>query len=261
VAGCELVFLRDYFGPGFQRMNTVFKFYYQVWILLGLAAAYGTLRVWEILGARPLPASARGEGSPSPARLERGPGGEAVRPLARGIFALVLVVLCASALVYPLVAGYARADRFQRRPTLDGIAYWEQVLPGDLPAIRWLQQQVTGAPVILEALPPDRAAYSEFNRVSAFTGLPTVIGWGQHERLWRGQPLYDEIARRQQDVEQAYRTPQPQEAEAILQKYNVQLVYVGPLERQTYGAGVEKFAQFMDPVFQSESATVYRRRG
>lgn len=247
VAGCEVVFIRDYFGPGFQRMNTVFKFYYQAWLLAGIAAAFGALRAWELLGAGPQPGASAGlrAGSPVVARA------------ARGLFVAALAVLSASALVYPLVAGWARAERFRRAPALDGIAYWEQLHPGDLAGIHWLQQNVQGAPVILEAPGP---GYSEFNRVSAFTGLPAIIGWDQHERLWRGAGMYDEIARRQQDAELAFRTPQAQEAQALLEKYTVQYVYVGPLERQRYGAGVEKFAQFMDVVYQDGGVTIYRRR-
>ncbi len=247
VAGCEVVFIKDYFGPGFQRMNTVFKFYYQAWLLAGIAAACGVLRAWELLGAGFQSGAAAGlrAGSPVAARA------------ARGLFVAALVVLSASALVYPLVAGWARAERFRRAPTLDGIAYWERLHPGDLAGIRWLQQNVPGAPVILEAPGP---GYSEFNRVSAFTGLPAIIGWDQHERLWRGEGMYDEIARRQQEAEHIFRTPQAQEAQALLTKYSVQYVYVGPLERQKYGAGVEKFAQFMDVVYQDGGVTIYRKR-
>ncbi|MER3405415.1 MAG: hypothetical protein C4289_09890, partial [Chloroflexota bacterium] len=244
---CEVVFIKDYFGPGFQRMNTVFKFYYQAWLLAGIAAACGVLRVWELLGAgfQPGGSAVVGAGSQVAARA------------ARGLFVAVLVVLSVSALVYPLVAGWARAERFRRTPSLDGVAYWERLHPGDLAGIRWLQHNVSGAPVILEAPGP---GYSEFNRVSAFTGLPAIIGWDQHERLWRGERMYDEIARRQQDAEHAFRTPQAQEAQALLARYGVEYVYVGPLERQRYGPGVEKFAQFMDAVYQDASVTIYRRR-
>jgi YYY domain-containing protein len=247
VAGCEVLFIKDYFGPGFQRMNTVFKFYYQAWLLTGIAAAFGVLRAWELLGS----------GSPAPTASGPAAGRHVEALLARGAFALTLALLGASALVYPLVAGWARAEHFRRTPTLDGIAYWEGRYPGDLAAIRWLQQNVQGAPVILEAPGP---AYSEFNRVSAFTGLPAVIGWDQHERLWRGERMYDEIARRQHDADQAFRTPQVREAQAFLEKYHVQYVYAGPLERQKYGPAVEKFAQFMDIVYQADGVTIYRRR-
>ncbi len=39
IIGPDFLYLQDNFG---YRINTVFKFYYQAWILLSLASAYGT---------------------------------------------------------------------------------------------------------------------------------------------------------------------------------------------------------------------------
>jgi len=115
----EFVYLRDLFGT---RLNTVFKFYFQAWVLLALAAAYGTAVVTDRL---------------------RGLGGLAWR--------LALAALVLGGLVYPVLAVPNKAGDFGNPPTLDGMAWLETVHPDDYAAIRWLQANVTGAPVILEA--------------------------------------------------------------------------------------------------------------
>lgn len=68
---------------------------------------------------------------------------------------------------------------------LDATAYLENVFSEDAGAIRWLDETIEGQPVVLEA---NGDSYSDYERVSAMTGLPTVLGWYVHEWLWRGIP-------------------------------------------------------------------------
>ena len=96
-----------------------------------------------------------------------------------------LAVLVAAALIYPVLATSARTANFTLPRTLDGAAYMasDPVQCGDEPAIVWLNAHVAGDPVIVEA-----ASYNEYThlgRISAFTGLPTLLGWGGHEVQWR----------------------------------------------------------------------------
>ena len=93
-------------------------------------------------------------------------------------------------------------------------------------AIDWLFQNVTGTPVIAEAsIGPYRCNGS---RISAATGLPTIIGWERHQQ----QQRYPEtLPERVRDVRTLYNSPDPREKEAILRRYNVAYVVVGDLER------------------------------
>ncbi|MCK4316455.1 MAG: hypothetical protein KAX24_11865, partial [Anaerolineae bacterium] len=217
----EFVYLRDHFGT---RMNTVFKFYFQAWV------------VWAIAGAYALAGFVR-----------------------RGRVGVVILVtlLVAAGLVYPALAIPARARDYGGPPTLDGAAYLAKTQPDDYAAIAWLNENVAGTPVILEA-PGDRfRAYVYEGRVSAHTGLPTLLGWAGHEHQWRGD--YDEPARREPDIEALYTSVDPNQALTLLDKYDISYVYVGPVERARYpAAGLAKFAQLMEPVYSAGSVTIYR---
>jgi YYY domain-containing protein len=214
----EYVFLRDVF---LTRMNTVFKFYFQAWVMWGIAGAYALVSLFR-----------------------RGRVGAVA----------VAALLTVSALVYPVMAIPARASEHGDPRTLDGAAYLAETHPDDYAAIAWLNENVRGAPVILEA---PGGSYSYEGRVSAHTGLPTLLGWAGHEHQWRGS--YDEQALREPDIETMYTSVDPAEVLALLDTYSISYVYVGPLERTRYpAAGLAKFAGLMDVVYDTGAVTIYR---
>jgi uncharacterized membrane protein len=178
----------------------VFKFYYQAWVLLALASCFGAYELWQGL-----------------------------KGVGRWAFALPALALLAMGLVYPALATWTKLDGFRGSPTLDGTRYLAQANPSDHAVIRWLDANVPGTPVIVEAV---GGSYSSFARISANTGLPTLLGWDFHELQWGRSPA--QLARKD-EVQRLYTTRSWSEAEAILDKYGVRYVYVGALERQTYG--------------------------
>lgn len=229
---CEFVFVRDGFG---NRMNTVFKLYYQAWALLAPAAAYALY----FLGLR---------------RREEGWKG---RPLAAyQLWRWTAATLLALGFVYTVIAPLSKTNSFAGEPTLDGTAWLERVYPQEHEAIAWLAQQ-PGSPVLLEA---SGGEYSEFNRASAFTGLPSVLGWAGHEYQWRG--MTPEPAQRKADIDAIYQTPDPAVAERLLRKYDVTFVYVGDQERQAYtkvpGGALDKFTRIGQVAFRNDRVTIYR---
>ena len=231
--GVEFVYLRDTFGT---RMNTVFKFYYQAWILLGIGGVYGAFYV--IYGAR----------------ADRS-GGRPIHWL-RALWTLALIALLVVSAVYPLLASYSKAGGFQGAPTLDGIAYMQQMSPDDYAAIQWLNENVMGAPSIVEA---SGGSYSQYARVSAQTGLPTVLGWGGHELQWRGN--YDEAGRREPDIDAIFESFDPELTLTLLDKYGIKYVYVGPVERRDYpAAALAKFDELLDVAYQNDQVTIYEYR-
>ena len=223
VLGVEYVYLRDHFGT---RMNTVFKFYFQAWVVWGIAGAYALA--------------------------------DFVRRNRVGV-GMVAVLLVAAGFVYPLLAIPKRAGESGGPPTLDGAAYLAETQPDDYAAIAWLNENVRGAPVILEAPGDHFRAYIYEGRVSAHTGLPTLLGWGDHENQWRGN--YDEPARREPDIESLYTSVDAREVMALVSKYDIRYVYVGPLERTLYpAAGLAKFAGLGEAVYDTGKVAIYRMK-
>jgi YYY domain-containing protein len=221
----ELVYVRDAFdGSNLERMNTVFKFGYQAWLFLGLA---GTLAFFAA-------------------------GAWAPRWLRLGWW-IALVPLLALALAYPWAGTYARKDGFRASPTLDGLRWLRAGSPGDVEAISWLRANAPGDAVVLEAAGADYSAFGH-GRISTFTGLQTVVGWGGHEVQWQHQP-----GDRAAQVAAAYRTTDPAAARRVLDRYGVDYVVVGPLERTDYGdAGVAKWDRLGKRVFDRDGTIVWR---
>jgi YYY domain-containing protein len=230
--GPEFVYLRDLFGT---RMNTIFKFYYQAWTLWALAAAFA---VWLL-------ATYAGK-------------------FFSGLTTLVAFVFVSAGLIYPVLAtttitdnwrGTVRDAENKQYATLDGMAYMQTARPADYAAINFLNERIGGRPVIVEAV---GGSYTEFARVSAHTGLPTIIGWPFHEVQWRGTA--DTFGAREGEVKFIYQAGTYNEIKPLLDKYNVRYVYVGLMEVTTYGnAGLAKFAQAMKVIYEAQGVIIYER--
>jgi uncharacterized membrane protein len=241
----EFVFIRDNFG---NRMNTVFKFYYQGWEMWSLAAAFGVAVMLLNL-----------------------------RRVGAWIFRISLTIMIVLALVYPVLGLWTKTNGFQLTPfmriyadvsatgdsppllsaaavwTLDGAVQFERDYPDDALAVRWLQSAPLG--VLAEAVGPSYASYQDFAHISTYSGLPTVMGWSGHELQWRGTS--DGFSLREQDMRRLYETNSWDEARSILHKYDIRYVYIGTLERSTYRVNEAKFQQFLQAAFQSVVYVIY----
>ena len=223
VIGVDLVRVEDDIG----RMNTLFKYYLEVWVLFGMSAAYFLWRMWYDDRFRPFKFNG-----------------------IRYAWLAVVGALFLSSLIYTGLGTHARvADRFNPLPpTLDGTAFmaeavhWEEEQPielkWDLEAIRWLQDHVQGSPVILEA---HTEQYRWGGRMSNYTGLPTILGWPWHQIQQRG-PYSEEVHERARHISQIYTSGDIQLAGELLARYEVAYAVVGDLERVYYpGDGLSKF--------------------
>jgi YYY domain-containing protein len=227
----EFIYLRDMFGT---RMNTVFKFYYQAWLLLALASAYGVSRL-----------------------AERGVA------LWLKLPALILTgLLVMGSLWYPLAAIPSKADNFQGEPTLDGLAYLRRNSPGDVAAIAWIRSNIAPDAVVLEAT---GGSYSPegAGRISMSTGNPTLLGWDFHERQWRGNEGYDKLAAgRPEVIEQIYRTARTEDLPRLLEQWGIDYVLVGGLERNKYKiseAALARFDAALKLVYDQDGVRIYAR--
>jgi YYY domain-containing protein len=251
----ELIYVRDHLDGGeWYRMNTVFKFGLQAWVLLAIAAAAAL--PWMARGARRMGAAATAVGG------------------------AILTLLVGISLIYPIVGTPSRvALRFpdtQGPTTLDGLAFMqtarysapgyitpEGALPAtielrhDYAAIQWLNANVRQTDVVLQSSLEFYRAYGV--RIAANTGLPTIVS-PLHESEQRDGGV---VGERDRDVITIYRTTDPQEALRLLAKYRVAYLVVGPIEQIAYGpAGIAKFemlvGSYLDPVYRNEQVTIYR---
>jgi uncharacterized membrane protein len=222
------VYVRDAFdGSDLFRMNTVFKLGYQAWLLLALAAACALPWASAHLPRRAWP-----------------------------VWAAAAAVLLLLGLVYPYAGTYARKGGFGSSPTLDGLRWLRAGSPGDPAAIDWLRANTDGDAVVLEAVGEDYSAFGHA-RISTFTGRPTVLGWAGHELQWDHDP-----GTRGEDVRTLYTTDDLVQARDLIGRYGVDYVVFGPIERTTYGdAGLEKWDQLGDVVFDREGTTIWRLDG
>ena len=207
LAGAELFHLADFFG---NRMNTVFKVYYQAWLLLGIAGGFGLYYAWS-------------------RRAALGKWGRFGHYAWGGGVAILLVV----SLYYPLGAtldrtGLLREHHTWQDNTLDGLAYIGNNNPAEYAAIRWLRDEA-GAGRIVEAVGDD---YSDYGRISAATGRPTPLGWKGHEHQWRGTTAIFEG--REAEVAQIYQSDDQETVRQLLTDYNIRYVYLGHRERAKY---------------------------
>jgi YYY domain-containing protein len=233
VVGAELFFVVDLFG---NRMNTVFKVYFQSWLLLSVVGAYG-LNYW------------RGHW-----RL-RSTG----IAILQNAWAGVMVILFAGSLYYSVGAVIARTGmttahyNFSDR-TLDGLAFLKNSDPGEYEAIVWLRDTADRGRIV-EAVGGD---YTDYGRISSSTGLPTILGWPGHEHQWRGTTKLQEG--RIEDVASIYQSNDAQEVFRLLDQYGVTYVYVGRRERASYGGSdLTDFAGFMRTAFEAPGVIIYQR--
>ena len=164
------------------------------------------------------------------------------------IFLFVLVA------IYPYFAVNSYYGNLKTYHGLWGLNWLSTEYLQDYEAILWLRGNVSGQPVIAEA---QGDSYTEYARVSANTGLPTIVGWPVHEWLWRGS--YDEAGKRIPEVATVYESTDINAIQKILGKYNVSYIFVGTLEREKYPTmQEEKFNQFGKVVFESGETRIYK---
>ena len=238
--GAELFYVVDQFGGGFRRMNTVFKTYYQAWLLLGIVSAYGLYYLWSIRNPDSMPSI-----------LGNLMGG------VRVVWAGLALLLVAFSFYYPVGAvldrtGILREEHTISDNTLDGLAFLQQNAPGEYAAIQWLRDDAPWGRMV-EAVGDD---YSDFGRISSSTGLPTVLGWKGHELQWRSS--ISSFQGREEDVRTIFSSDDSAEVLQLLDLYDVRYVYLGSRERRTYGGeNLSDFDGFLRTAFEQDGVIIY----
>jgi YYY domain-containing protein len=217
---CEIFYLRDNMGDTYFRMNTVFKCYLPVWILLGIAA---TAMVGKWLSeSRWIPVIS-------------------VRNTAV-ITAIVVGILFILPSVIPVSQNYGAG-------TLDGLAYLKDSHAADAGGVAYLRA-LQGDYRIVEAEGGD---YSYYSRISSFTGIPAIIGMPFHEYMWRGDDT-GWFNTRLADVKTIYEDPQ--KTVDLMKKYNTTLLYLGESERERYRVNIS--TDGLERIYSADGTEIYR---
>jgi YYY domain-containing protein len=222
----EIVYVQDGFGT---RMNTVFKMYYEAWLLLGLSAVHGTILASE---------------------------GRAVSRIGAALFLLA----GGAGLVYT-IAAIGSKTRSVGVPTFDALAYLRQTAPAEWAATQWVRRELPGDAIVVQG---KGASYRpEQSRLSVATGRATLLGWEGHELQWRGRAFPAMTEGRDAALESIYRRGDAASLLEVLDRFGIDAVFVGPFERQMYGIDASREAllsRVLERAFAEADVTIYRRR-
>ena len=232
------------------RMNTVFKFYLQAWTFFALSAAYYLFHLLPDIAAK-------------------------WKQNWRYAWQVMFALLFVSILLFPLTASYDKiTDRITEDVplTLDGMDFMQYStylegetlmdLSQDYAAIRWMQDNISGTPVIIEA---HLGEYRWGSRYTIYTGLPGVVGWNWHQRQQRAINPSEWVYERVDDVGEFYMTVDIERCQDLIDKYAIEYIVLGQLEQAIYSQdGLEKFAAqtgvLWDEVYSSEDTHIYHVR-
>jgi YYY domain-containing protein len=217
----DVVLVSDSYGESMRRMNTVFKCFMGAWPLLALSGAL----------LLPLALSARH---------------------ARVLVRLAAAVALLGALAHPLAAIVSRAKWNGPLDGLDGLRWMTREAPGDREAILWLRTHAVEGAILAEAT---GGAYTDYGRIGAASGLPIVLGWENHEGLWRGYG--PELAARRNDLKSIYTSEASEGVFNVLHHYKVRYVFVGALEKRDFGPNAFPMRANFRRAFVSGDAAVY----
>lgn len=243
----EILYVVDIYGGAYKRANTMFKFTYQAFVMLGLVWGWAVYRC-----------------------IQKALELQKKQKVLAGIATAVTLLAVILPLWYPISATSYWLNDWSRSKYqgLDGTVQlsiknsdaieegqstsdYGELMP-DYQAIQWLNENVKGQAVVLEA---NGESYTDYNRISAYTGLPTIMGWQTHEWLWRTSAstpsAYGQVVVPRQDtVQRIYEGQDPVAVKQLLDIYQVEFIVIGKLERI-------KFPALNEALLQTEGQIVF----
>jgi len=151
VYGTEFIFIVDSFN---NRMNTVFKFYFFVYLLLSIFSVYFLYKVYLSLSKK-----------------------------TSVVFISVFLIFIVPSIWWSISALNSRFEEHQGIIGLDGLSY---LTDEEKELISYIKTNTQTKDIVLETV---GRAYSKSNFISASTGRATILGWPNHEIQWRGSSI------------------------------------------------------------------------
>ncbi|MBO5198986.1 MAG: hypothetical protein J6B85_10770 [Lachnospiraceae bacterium] len=220
----EIVYVKDIYTGDYLRANTMFKLTYQAFILFGICMGALITKYFFL----------------SETKKQR-------------IYAGVIFVLLLGTAGYfgeAVGAWYGDVKDSSGYQTLEASCYLKERMSDDKAIIDWLNENVEGTQVVLEA---EGDSYTDYGRISVNTGLPTVLGWYVHEWLWRGDPA--DLNVRKADIVTIYTSEEEAAVRELIEQYDISYIVIGQLEIDRYGAVNHELLQSLGEVVCAQGAT------
>ncbi|MCX7928682.1 MAG: DUF2298 domain-containing protein [Patescibacteria group bacterium] len=223
----EIIYVKDIYGPDHHRANTMFKLTYQAFVLFYLSSGYVFIRVIALQKSL----------------------------LVKLTLSFLITILIALVFIYPYHAIKTYYNDFKKQSSLRGDNWLKEEDPESYYLIEWINKNLKDKNAILLEASGD--SYTKYNVVSAYTGIPTVLGWFVHQWLWRGSPLIPQ--QRANDIREIYVTSDTQKAKTLLNKYAVTHVIVSIKERERYiNVMEEKFEILGEKIYENGNTSLYK---
>ena len=222
----EFFYVKDIY-PAHFRANTMFKLGYQAFIMMSIASLFVFFRLNSLTKWK-------------------------------NILKAVYVILITFILIYPYFSFSSYYNPLTKQPQIDGTLWLKNELPADYEIIEYFNKNIKGQPVILEA---QGDSYTDYARISSFTGLPTITGWWVHEWLWRGSPDY--VGNRIPDIQSIYESADILKTNQLIKKYDIEYVVISELEIAKYKSlNKNKFNQNFIKIFESsdKNGAIYKAK-
>jgi len=214
----EFFYIKDIYPQHF-RANTMFKLGYQAFMMMTVASTVAFFRIKQ-------------ESS-----------------LKHKLMASLFLFFSFFVMIYPFFSIPSYYGHLKKTPLLNGLAWMKKEYPEDLEIISFINKNIVGQPTILEA---QGDSYTDYNRISSFTGLPTVAGWWVHEWLWRGSS--DTVGNRIPDIIDIYENFDYEKTKSLIKKYGIEYIIISRLERQKYpNINEEKIKSVAKLIFKSSN--------
>lgn len=221
----EFFYIKDIY-PAHFRANTMFKLGYQAFMMMGIGSAFIFFQIKFLSRIKKL------------------------------LFNFIFIFFFFFIAIYPSFSIPSYYGSLKKQPELDGTIWLKNFYPEDVEIIDFLNNKITGQPVILEA---QGDSYTDYERISANTGLPTVAGWWVHEWLWRGSS--DVVGKRIPEIVDIYESADIDLTKKLIEKYQIKFVIIARMEREKYvNLNYDKFNMLAKVIFrtQNNSGLIYQ---